>query len=250
MSTDLRLGMWQDALAGVECDAIITDPPYGAKAHAGHDAMAAAPDAHPRSVSPWPRARGAPDPPTVRRALGYSHLTPDDVAGFVASWSPRCRGWFVAMTSHDLIPAYTAALEAADRYVFAPLPFFSPGSRVRLSGDGPSSWTVWIVVARPKSRDFQRWGTLPGGYQMPTEAMPVVGGKPLPLMCALVRDYSKRGDLVCDPYAGGGTTLLAAAIEGRRSVGAERDPKTHALALARLAKGHTPSMFTAGEVTP
>jgi len=41
----------------------------------------------------------------------------------------------------------------------------------------------------------------------------IIGGKPMWLMRALVRDYSRPGNLVCDPCAGGATTLIAAAIE-------------------------------------
>lgn len=227
---DLRLGRWQDVLADVECDALITDPPYGARTHEAHRATVGG-------------HKGSGRDSGVRRSLDYQLWGPSDVCAFVSAFSPRVRGWFVAFTSHDLCAAYTEALEGAGRYVFAPLPFYSPGSRVRLAGDGPSSWTCWIVVARPKTKDFQRWGTLPGGYQTPPEAMPVVGGKPLGLMQAIVRDYSRPGDLICDPCAGGATTLIAAATEGRRAVGAEMDPKTYALAQARIAKGHTPNMF-------
>jgi 23S rRNA G2445 N2-methylase RlmL len=39
MAAHLHLGRWQEALAGVDAvDAIITDPPYGAKTHDGHNA--------------------------------------------------------------------------------------------------------------------------------------------------------------------------------------------------------------------
>ena len=65
-------------------------------------------------------------------------------------------------------------------------------------------------------------------------------------MRALVRDYTRPGDLVCDPCAGGATTLLAAAIEGRRAIGAELDPSTHAKAMRRIARGYTPDLFTPG----
>jgi len=60
------------------------------------------------------------------------------------------------------------------------------------------------------------------------------------LMRAIVSDYSRPGDLVCDPFAGGGTTLLAAAIEGRRAIGAEESPETYARAVRRLSAGYTP----------
>lgn len=233
MSTiDLRLGRWQDALADVDMvDAVITDPPYGERTHTGHD-----------GTRRFDKVAG--------RQLHYSQWTPEDVETFVDAWAPRCRGWFVALTSHDLVYSYTEILRQHNRYVFAPLPFVSPGSRVRLAGDGPSSWTCWIVVSRPKTKDMAKWGTLPGAYVYPPESMIVVGGKPMAFMRALVCDYTRPGDLVCDPCAGGATTLIAAAIEGRRAVGAEMDPQTYAKAQARIAKGFTPSFAFAQTSIP
>jgi site-specific DNA-methyltransferase (adenine-specific) len=62
-------------------------------------------------------------------------------------------------------------------------------------------------------------------------------------MRAVIRDYSRTGDLVCDPCAGGATTLLAAAMEGRRAIGAEMDPETFRKAVKRLRKGWTAPMW-------
>lgn len=230
MSAQLYAGRWQDALAQIDrVDAVICDPPYGARTHDGWNAG----EKQFRDITGQ----------ATRTAITYDAMTPSEVRAFVEAWAPRCRGWIVAFTSHDLVPAYVEALEGAGRYVFAPLPFFSPGSRVRLSGDGPSSWTCWIVVARPRTVEFTRWGTLPGGYVFPPEDCEVVGGKPLGLMRAIVRDYSRPGDLVCDPFVGSGTTLLAAVMEGRRAVGAEQKPEHFEIARARLSRGHTPTMF-------
>lgn len=64
----------------------------------------------------------------------------------------------------------------------------------------------------------------------------VVGNKPLALMEAIVRDYSRPGDVVCDPCAGGGTTLLAAHRLGRHGVGAEMDPTTYRAAASLLGQ--------------
>lgn len=233
---DLRLGRWQEVLADVEtCDSIVADPPYSARTHEGHGTM-----------NRW----GVSVPPTydksARVAIHYTAWTPADVDEFCASWAQRCRGWTVTFNSHDLLPVISAGFEQRGRYGFAPLPFFSPGSRVRLSGDGPSSWTTWINVTRPTTREFQRWGTLPGGYVFPPEDMLVVGGKPLPLMRAIIRDYTRPGDLVADPFCGGGTTALACAIEGRRCITSEMDPVTFEKAKKRLERGFTPSMFQRG----
>lgn len=229
---DLRLGRWQDALADVaEVDALICDPPYSERTHSAYRTM----------------------PETGRRSIDYPAMTPVDVEVFVSFWAARVRGWFCVMTDDVLAPVWKATLERAGRYAFAPLACVEPGSRVRVQGDGPANWSVWLVVARPRSAVFVKWGSLVGAYVLPMsltrrgarEGQGVMGGKPMALMQAIVRDYSRPGDLVCDPCAGGGTTLLAAATEGRRAVGAELDPATHAKALKRIAAGYTPRLFEA-----
>lgn len=46
--------------------------------------------------------------------------------------------------------------------------------------------------------------------------------KPLELMEWLVRTYSNPGDLILEPFAGSGSTLVAAARNGRRAIGIEQ----------------------------
>lgn len=229
-------GPWQEALDGVECDALITDPPYGARTHNGQ-----------RTGEGNPNERGSG---YYRDPIAYDHWTPSDVHGFVEAWAPRVRGWMVALTCSDLIPHWRAAYEAAGRCTFAPVPCVIIGMTCRLAGDGPSSWAVYAMVSRPRTREAARWGTLPGAYIKGQNSGAVkaqrllVGGKPLALMLDLVRDYSREGDLVCDPCAGLGTTLVAAKITGRRYVGAEMDAERCAAANKRLdatiAGGQTP----------
>lgn len=237
MTADLRLGRWQSVLVDVECDALICDPPFGARTHA---AWREGPRAN---GSPGDRTRGGKIGVAAakdRTLITYAEWTPDDVAEFVGHWSPRARGWLVALTSHDLAPAWSDAFEAAGRYAFAPLPCVTLGGSVRLAGDGPSSWTVWAMVARPR-KAFAKWGTLPGAYVhsvSPDERAAGGGGrgKLLDLMRALVKDYSRPGDLICDPTAGFGTTGRAALSMGRRFVGAECDEAAHAEAMRRLSR--------------
>lgn len=232
MTIDLRLGRWQDVLADVECDALITDPPYSERTHASHSPRTDVLTACERDAR-WAAKGGK------RRKIDYTSWSAEDVSAFVSHWSPRTTGWFVAITDHILAPEWERSLSAAGRYVFAPLQFVAPGSRVRLSGDGPALWSVTIVVARPKTRAFQRWGSLPGAYVLPPgesdKEQGVIGCKPLWLMRALVRDYSRPGSVICDPCSGGATTLVAARLEGRRSVGAEMDELTYRKAMARCS---------------
>lgn len=212
---DLRLGEWQTELAGLSCSVLIVDPPYSARTHAAattrNDGTAA------DGLTPT-----------------YEGWTPDDVHSFVAEWSPRTDGWMVALTDSELLSAWRDAYRAAGRYAFAPVPCVTIGGSVRISGDGPSSWTVYAMVARPATTAFVKWGTLPGAYVGDREQGTKSGrGKPRWLMDALVRDYSRQGDLICDPMAGYGSTLFAALRAGRRAVGAERDAEAHAEAMRR-----------------
>jgi len=241
---ELRVGRWQDALADVgEVDALISDPPYSERTHGKQK--------HGRREAQKKRSNGEY---VSSRGIGYPSMNAADVAEYVAAWSPRVRGWFVVMTDSELYPAWRDALREHGRTVFAPLACVQIGMNVRLAGDGPSSWTVWLVVARTK--ELNRWGTLRGAYVgKPFEpgqnltstrsASVVVGGKPLWLMRAIIRDYTRRGDLIVDPCAGGATTLIAARSEGRHSVGAELDPATYELARKRIVRPYPLGLFDA-----
>jgi DNA modification methylase len=48
--------------------------------------------------------------------------------------------------------------------------------------------------------------------------------KPVALIADAMRDCSRRGDIVLDPFVGSGTTLMAAERVGRRGYGLELDP--------------------------
>ena len=153
-----------------EVDAQISDPPYGARVHEAEvereDGSLAA------GLTP-----------------GYEAWTRDHVFAYVRQWSPRVRDWMVNMTSHDLIPHWEDAFRDVGRYAFAPVTALVEGMTVRQLGDGPSSWTIYIMVARPVGQ--AKWGTLPGGYHGARQAGSGGGrGKPDWLVAALVRDYS------------------------------------------------------------
>ena len=60
--------------------------------------------------------------------------------------------------------------------------------------------------------------------------------KPLAMFEWLVKTYSDEGDLVVDPFAGSGTTLLAAHQLNRRYLGAEKQEKYRKIIEERLWK--------------
>lgn len=207
---------------------LISDPPFSDVTHVGHNSAEDGVDG------------------CHRRGISYEWFTPADVQEFVEKLSPRVRGWFVVFTDDELAPVWKAALWKAGRYVFAPLPFVEKGSRVRRRGDGPSCWTNWIIVARPRNAEFASWGTLDGAYvaplgtrerlKIPGLARGLVGHKSQWVMRSLVRDYSQPGDRIIDPCMGGGSTLIAAIAEGRMGVGIEMNEASFAIAQWRTER--------------
>lgn len=61
--------------------------------------------------------------------------------------------------------------------------------------------------------------------------------KPVSLMERLVDVVSEPGELILDPFAGGGATLLAARNRGRRSVGIEYEERYCEVIAKRLSAG-------------
>jgi len=220
---ELRLGDYREVLADVTCDALITDPPYSARTHEGQ-----------RTGSTL----------ECEGSIHYPSWTARECADLAALFAPRTRWWCVIFSDHVLQRDHEAAWAGVDWYTFAPVGWVRRNPTPRMTGDGPTSAVEWITVARPKHRmPKERTGSRPGSYDVTISGLTTehAGGKSIDGMRAIVRDYSEPGDLVCDPCAGGGTTLLAAVTEGRRAIGAERDPETFAKAVARLQRGYTPT---------
>lgn len=225
----IHLGKWQDAQWPDEVDCIITDPPYSERTHSGNNGG--------RRVAN--RMTGEGNATENCREIDYASLTPEQAREWGREWARRARYWVAVMCDHSLIPAWQEGLSAGGLYAFAPVPCVITGMTCRLAGDGPSSWAVYLMVARTKAA--AKWGTLPGAYVVGQGANTDrrsgrIGGKPVDLMQQIIRDYSRPGMLVADPCAGHATTLVAALQAGRRVWGAECDVKAHAAATERLAR--------------
>ncbi len=102
------------------------------------------------------------------------------------------------------------------------LPYLSPwlaGPEKAALGKLPTDvW--WMTIIAPGSRERT-------GY--PTQ-------KPLRLLTRILVASSRPGDLVVDPYAGSGTTGVAAHRFGRRWLLIDRNPDAVAIARRRLAQ--------------
>jgi DNA modification methylase len=230
-----------DRIANLLC----VDAPYSEKTHSGHAGGKITADRAAGFNVDTPEGRYAKKVASglkERRDISYSHWTKQHVSAFMDVWRLRVDGWFCSLTDHVLAPDWAGYFEAYGLYTFSPLPWVEIGSRVRMTGDGPSGWTCQLVVARPRTRKFSKWGTLPGAYIMPGEnhqnrPTRIMGAKSITGMCELIGDYSRPGELVVDPCVGGGTTALACRMTGRRFIGIERDAETAKLAISALEYG-------------
>lgn len=91
-----------------------------------------------------------------------------------------------------------------------------------------------VLPAKPLD-DVQPW-TYSGNAAHPTQ-------KSEEILAPLIEAYSQPGQVVLDPFAGSGSTLLAAAMTGRRYLGIELDEDYCAAArkrLGRIEPQHTP----------
>jgi DNA modification methylase len=57
--------------------------------------------------------------------------------------------------------------------------------------------------------------------------------KPVALVADAIKDCSRRGDIVLDPFCGSGTTIVAAEKTGRRAYAIEIDPHYIDVAVKR-----------------
>lgn len=117
----------------------------------------------------------------------------------------------------------------------------------------PMTWTAVHIWHKPNGnssqhyeRVFERNGKrtcrvfrvaaiLPNYVQYKHECVDHPTQKPLKLMRQIIG--LDRAAVWCDPFAGSGTTLVAAKLEGKRAIGIERDERYCEIAANRLAQG-------------
>src|SRR6266511_6129821 len=88
-----------------------------------------------------------------------------------------------------------------------------------------------VILVGQRSLAMQRRGRFVAGSGAHPARMPP------DLAATLINDYTRPGDLVFDPLAGSGTTLVEAVHLGRDAVGMELEPGWAALARANVALG-------------
>lgn len=159
-------------------------------------------------------------------------------------------GSFLAMfCDWRQLPTATDAVQAGGWVWRGLIPWVKPGARPTLGR--PTNSAEYVVWATNGAAPLE--GECHPGYLIERVSQADkhhMTGKPTDVMRALVR-LCPRGGVVIDPFAGSGTTLVAAALEGRRGLGFEITEHYAAVARDRIGAaraGLTTADSAAGQV--
>ena len=109
----------------------------------------------------------------------------------------------------------------------------------QISADRPGQgWEAITYLHKATGRSSWNGGGLHGNYV--TNLATPTGHptpKPLTMLHSFVERFTNHGDLILDPFAGGGTTLIAARNLQRKAIGVEVDEQWCELIANRLGQG-------------
>jgi site-specific DNA-methyltransferase (adenine-specific) len=215
----------------VDVDHVICDPPYEAEAHTQQRRT---------KVAGWRKARdrGEADKVATAAPLQFAAITPLQRTTVAAHIGRITRGWALVFCQIEAVHLWREALTAGGMRYRRTIVWCKPDAMPSLHGRWPGQGFEAMVLAQSGRKGAPK---CPGGgkavYYEHRRAQTGVHptAKPLPLMRDLVELVSNPGELVCDPYAGSGTTGVACKMLGRRFVGWEVDQEHYRTALRRLA---------------
>ena len=224
-----------------QVDHVITDPPYSEKVHSNSRSqrMVAAND------------RGGKYGADVRRNvdLGFDHLTPELRQLCSREFARLARRWILVFSDVESDCLWRDDLTANGLQYVRTGAWIKVGATPQFSGDRPATGFEAVTIAHPPGR--KRWNG-GGKHAVWTHAIVLDRGrngarlhttqKPLSLMAELVGLFTDDGETILDPFAGSGTTLLAAKRAGRRAVGVEKSERYCEVIAKRLSECG-PSLF-------
>ncbi len=147
------------------------------------------------------------------REFGFECLSPGLRAAVAQQAARLVKRWSIIFTDAEGLGDWRADLLAAG------LEHIRTGAWVKRKKrwNGGGAPAVWTHVSER------------GGRIHPTQ-------KPLRLLTELVTQFTDPGDLILDPFCGGGTTLRAAKDLGRRAIGIEQDERYCEATARRLSQ--------------
>jgi site-specific DNA-methyltransferase (adenine-specific) len=239
-------------LAGV--DHIITDPPYEVEAHTKAR----------RALKDSTQKRGARNTGKVRRIdqpleISFGAITTEERVAAAAAFAGLASRWTIAFCQIEAVGAWRSALTIGGLAWVRGGIWRKPNGAPQFTGDRPGQGFESIAIAHRPGKKKWNGGGKHAFWECPLDHGAGNGErnehptqKPVGLMMELVADFTDRGDMVLDAFAGSGTTGVACLRLGRHFVGIEKDPKYFSLACERLRaeeQGSTLAQARAGQTS-
>lgn len=236
-SVTLYCGDCREILPLIEkVDHVITDPPYEAAAHTKGRRVKRA-GIEPLDQWAWIDRKGTPR----YEHLPFPAITPEERASVSRCFGRLVGRWCVVFSQAEGAHLWKAALEAGGLTHRRWCVWVKPGAQPQFSGDRPGVGYETIVVMHASGRSEWNGGGRVGVFEYAQQngahAQPHPTTKPEQLMCELVALFTDEGETILDPFAGSGTTLVAAKRLGRKAIGIELQEKYCEIAAKRLAQG-------------
>lgn len=219
-------------LADRSVDVCLTDPPYARDVYR----RLGMPHTKPGSGTPA-RMRVAK---IERLAAGAIGVIDDILEGVAMEIGRLVQRWALVFSDVETCHRWRAALEDAGlRYVRTGA-WVRTDSMPQFSGDRPAVGFEPCTIAHAPGPMRWNGGGRPAVWQYGTvkrNRPPHECPKPLALMRELVTLFSDPGETILDPFSGSGTTLVAAALEGRKAIGVEVRESDCETIARRLERG-------------
>lgn len=110
------------------------------------------------------------------------------------------------------------------------------------SGDFADCELIWTSFDTAIRKMKYRWNGLLQEDMAHKEIRYHPTQKPVKLITKILQEYSKPGDLICDPFLGSGTTAIACIKAGRNFIGMEKDKGYFEIAQERIRKARNRSL--------
>lgn len=215
-------------LADKSVDVTITDPPYEAEAHT---------EQRRTKVAGWrtAAAQGRADDVAKETPLNFSAITAEQRTGVAEQIARVTKSRALVFCQAEAVDAWRSAFNDAGMPYRRAIPWVKPDAMPSLHGRWPGqSYETIIVAQHVKSKPCPIGGKSVFYTFMRAQGSGHPTTKPLRLMRDIIEDFTLPGDLILDPFAGSGTTGVAARMLGRRFIGWELSPAYHAIACRRL----------------
>jgi site-specific DNA-methyltransferase (adenine-specific) len=153
----------------------------------------------------------------------------------------QCNGWGLFFCTSEGVALWRDAIEAAGLKYKTPMIWVKPDAMPKFNGQGAALGhenivSCWAGSGHSRWNGGGRRGVFTHIVNDPNRHGVHPTEKPAPLMMELVELFTCVGDLICDPFAGSGTTGVAAVRLGRKFVGIEQEPRFFDVACERISK--------------